>query len=79
MQVEVSDLRMSQARNPPCRWPLKPVEAGDHIDPGWINAWIVLVIVFNHRNPQGGVQGLGCKMLQPNGGHTSLVEDVQGC
>jgi hypothetical protein len=49
----------------------------DHIDRGLINTWLVLAIIFDRRNPQGGVRGLGCAMLQPNWGHTSLVGDMQ--
>jgi hypothetical protein len=49
----------------------------DDIDWGWINAWLVLAIIFDRRIPQGGVRGLGCAMLQPIWGHPSLVGDMQ--
>ena len=49
----------------------------DDIDHGWINAWLILTIVFDRRDPQGGVRGLGCAMLPPHWGHTSLVGDMQ--
>jgi hypothetical protein len=40
----------------------------DHIDRGQINAWLVLVIIFDRGGPQGGVRRLGCAMLQPSWG-----------
>lgn len=40
----------------------------DHINQGWINACLLLEIVFDYRDPQGGVRGLGCVLLQPSWG-----------
>jgi hypothetical protein len=38
----------------------------DHIDQGCFNAGLVLAIIFDHGDPQGGVRRLVCKKFQPS-------------